>query len=59
VLHAVPLEDSSGAVIHAHREVHRELSAWLAQHGGDAGVEAEPLCGKVELLLRNCPGALL
>jgi hypothetical protein len=39
--------------------VHGELSAWLAQHGGDAGVEAEPLCGKVELLLRNCPGALL
>ena len=59
VLHAVPLEDSSGAVIHAHREVHGELSAWLAQDGGDAGVEAEPLCGKVKLLLRNCPGALL
>ena len=59
VLYTVPLEDSSGAVIHAHREVHGELSARLAQHGGDAGVEAEPLCGKVKLLLRNCPSALL
>jgi hypothetical protein len=59
VLHAVALEYSGAAVIHAHWEVHGQLSARLAQNGSNARVEAEPLCGKVELLLRNCPGALL
>jgi hypothetical protein len=59
VLHAMPLEDSRGAIVHAHREVHGELTSWLAQHGGNAGIKTEPFCGKVKLLLRNCPGALL
>jgi hypothetical protein len=59
VLHAVAFEDSGAAIVHAHWEVHGELSAWLAQDGGNAGIKAKPLCGKVKLLLRNCPGALL
>jgi hypothetical protein len=59
VLHTMAFEHSSGSIIHAHWEVHGELPAWLAQDRGNAGIKAEPLGGKVKLLLRNCPGALL
>ena len=59
VLHAVTFEDTGRSVVHADREVHGELSAWLAQDGGDTRIKAEPLCGKVKLLLRDCPGAIL
>jgi hypothetical protein len=59
VLYAVSFEDASRAIVHADGEVHTELTSGLAQDGRNARIKAEPLCGKVKLLLRYCPGALL
>ena len=55
MLHAVAGEESHGAVIHAHREVDRQLALRQAQGGADAGVDVQPIGGGLELAQRDGP----
>jgi hypothetical protein len=59
VLDAVAFKDARGAIVHAHWEVHGQLSARLAQHGDNPWIKIQPLGGEIKLLLGNRPRALL
>ncbi len=55
VLDAVAGEHLDGAVVHLDREVDGQLAARLAQDAAHALVQAQPIGGEIELLLRDLP----
>ena len=56
VMHAIAGEDTDGAIVHLHREVHRELALAVAQDVTHAGIEADTFCDGVELCNRGVEG---
>src|SRR2546422_237870 len=56
VLHAVAGENPHLAVVHLHREVHRELAARVLQDLEEPGVQVQLLAGPVDLLPGDVKG---
>src|SRR5919109_4705995 len=57
-MHAIAGENADGAIVHLHREVHRELALAVAQDVTHAGIEADTFCDGVELCDRGVEGIL-
>src|SRR5437763_4315311 len=58
VMHAIAGEDADGAIVHLHREVHRELALAVAQDVTYAGIEVDTFCDGVGLCDRGVEGIL-